>query len=100
RAGRRGGRSGVDTARTDAPALRGLRAMYVDETGGTEPTVTSNEEMPVTVDGTEYATEMNIDLDHDGTPDAAVVNNADGSKSVYVDTDGDRVADEYAEVSA
>lgn len=74
--------------------------MYVDETGGTEPTVTSNEEMTVTVDGTEYATEMNIDLDHDGTPDAAVVNNADGSKSVYVDTDGDRVADEYAEVSA
>lgn len=73
--------------------------MYVDETGGSEPTVTSNEELSVTVDGTEYSTEMNVDLDQDGVTDASVVNNADGTKSIYADTDGDKVADEYAEIS-
>lgn len=73
--------------------------MYVDETGGTEETVTA-EEMTVTVDGTEYTAELNADLDSDGASDTAVIDNADGSKSVYVDTDGDRDADQYAEVSS
>lgn len=73
--------------------------MYVDETGGTEETVTS-EEMTVTVDGTEYSTELNADLDEDGSSDASVIDNADGTKSVYVDTDGDQEADQYAEVSS
>lgn len=71
--------------------------MYVDETGGTEETVTS-EEMTVTVDGTEYDAELNADLSGDGQMDAAVVDNADGTKSVYADTDGDQQADAYAEV--
>lgn len=73
--------------------------MYVDETGGTEETVTS-EEMTVTVDGTEYTAELNADLDQDGSSDSAVIDNADGTKSVYVDTDGDNAADQYAEVSS
>lgn len=73
--------------------------MYVDETGGTDETVTS-EEMTVTVDGTEYSAELNADLDSDGTSDASVIDNADGSKSVFVDTDGDHAADQYAEVSS
>lgn len=73
--------------------------MYVDETGGTEETVTS-EEMTVTVDGTEYAAELNADLDQDGTSDASVIDNADGTKSVFVDTDGDHAADQYAELSS
>ena len=73
--------------------------MYVDETGGTEETVTS-EEMTVTVEGTEYNAELNADLDQDGSADASVIDNADGTKSVYVDTDGDNAADAYAEVSS
>lgn len=73
--------------------------MYVDETGGTEETVTS-EEMTVTVDGTDYTAELNADLSGDGQADTAVIDNADGTKSVYADTDGDQQADAYAEVDA
>lgn len=73
--------------------------MYVDETGGTEETVTS-EDITVTVDGTDYNAEMNADLNEDGQADSAVISNADGSKSVYVDTDGDKDADMYVEVDS
>lgn len=73
--------------------------MYVDETGGTEETVTS-EDMTVTVDGEDYQTEMNADINEDGTADTAVVARENGSKSVYIDGDGDRDADYYVEVDS
>lgn len=73
--------------------------MYVDETSGTEETVTS-EDMTVSVDGHDYQTEINADLNEDGHADAAVIANEDGTKSVYVDADGDQDADYYVEVDS
>lgn len=73
--------------------------MYVDESGGTDETVTS-EEMTVTVDGQDYQADMNADLDDDGVNDTAMVANEDGTRSVYVDSDADGAADRYAEVDS
>lgn len=70
--------------------------MYVDESGGSDETVTS-EDMAVTVDGQEYDVEKNLDLDGDGHVDGAVVHNDDGTKSAYVDKDADGDADIYLE---
>ncbi|MQA60941.1 MAG: hypothetical protein GEU86_05495 [Actinophytocola sp.] len=73
--------------------------MYVDESGGTDETVTS-EEMTVTVDGEDYQADMNADLNDDGVNDTAIVANEDGTRSVYVDSDADGEADHYAEVDS
>lgn len=70
--------------------------MYVDESGGSDETVTS-EDVTVTVDGQEYDVEKNLDLDGDGHVDGAVVHNDDGTKSAYVDEDADGDADIYLE---
>ncbi|MPY77566.1 MAG: hypothetical protein GEV04_03535 [Actinophytocola sp.] len=70
--------------------------MYVDESGGSDETVTS-EDVAVTVDGQEYDVEMNADLDSDGHVDTAIVDNADGTHSAYMDEDGDGDADVYME---
>lgn len=73
--------------------------MYVDETGGTEETVTT-EEIEVTVDGQEYAAELNVDLDDDGQNDTALIRQEDGTSMAFVDSDGDGEADQYAELDA
>lgn len=71
--------------------------MYVDESGGTDETVTS-EDVTVTVEGQDYEVEKNIDLDGDGDVDAALVDNPDGTRSAYIDDDADGDADSYVEV--
>lgn len=71
--------------------------MYIDESGGTDETVTS-EEMTVTVDGEEYHAEPNYDLNADGVNDTTVVHEADGSGRAYVDSDDDGEADSYVEL--
>ncbi|MGH3516585.1 MAG: hypothetical protein ACRDQ7_04075 [Haloechinothrix sp.] len=70
--------------------------MYIDESGGTDETVTT-EEMSVTVDGEEYSAELNFDLDEDGVNDTAVITEEDGTGRAFVDTDGDGDADQYVE---
>lgn len=70
--------------------------MYVDESGGSDETVTS-EDVTVTVDGQDYDVEKNADLDSDGHVDTAIVENADGTKSAYTDEDADGDADLYLE---
>lgn len=71
--------------------------MYVDDSGGSDETVTS-EDVTVTVDGDDYQVEKNVDLDHDGHVDAAVVDNADDTRSLYIDDDADGDADSYVEL--
>ncbi|GAA5124303.1 DUF6802 family protein [Haloechinothrix salitolerans] len=70
--------------------------MYVDESGGSDETVTS-EDVTVTVDGQDYEVEKNADLDSDGHVDTAIVDNADNTRSAYIDEDGDGDADIYVE---
>lgn len=73
--------------------------MYVDESGGTEETVTT-EEIEVTVDGEEYQAELNADLNDDGQNETAVIRSEDGTAMAFVDSDGDGEADQYAEIDA
>lgn len=73
--------------------------MYVDESGGTEETVTT-EEIEVTVDGQDYQAELNTDLDEDGQNDTAIIPEEDGGAMAFVDSDGDGEADQYAEIDA
>lgn len=70
--------------------------MYVDESGGTEETVTS-EDVTVTVEGHEYEVEKNMDIDSDGHVDTAIIQNGDGTRSAYIDEDADGDADVYLE---
>ena len=70
--------------------------MWIDDTGGAEPTETGHDsEMEISVDGQTYSAEENLDLDHDGHDDAVRLDNADGTLTAYVDTDGDGHADQY-----
>lgn len=46
------------------------------------------------VDGQEYTAPETVDFDHDGVLDAAAVDTPDGGHLLYVDSDGDGVADE------
>lgn len=72
--------------------------MYVDESGGTDEVVTS-EEMTVTVDGQEYTTEMNLDMSGDGEYDTVFVPEEDGGGRAFIDTNGTGEADEYVELN-
>lgn len=72
--------------------------MYIDESGGTDETVTT-EEMTVTVDGEEYEAELNFDLDADGVNDTTVIHE-DGGARAFVDSDADGDADQYVELDA
>lgn len=70
--------------------------MWIDETGGADSTDTGHEgEMEISADGQTYTAEENFDLNHDGHDDAVRLDNADGTITAYVDTDGDGHADEY-----
>lgn len=66
--------------------------MYIDD--GTDQHAN---ELEVNVDGHEYDAEANVDLNHEGVVDAVLVNTDDGY-TVYADSDGDGVADTYAEL--
>ena len=41
-----------------------------------------------------------VDLDHDGSPDTAVIHNSDGSVTGYTDRDGDGTADQITQIGA
>lgn len=73
--------------------------MYIDESGGTDEVVTS-EDVTVTVDGQDYEAELNTDLDDDGVNDTAVITDADGGARAYIDSDTDGQADRYVEVDS
>lgn len=71
--------------------------MWIDETGGVEPAdaTTSDGDLEITVDGQTYTAEENMDLNHDGVDETVRLDNADGTVTGYVDTDGDGHADQY-----
>ena len=70
--------------------------MWIDDTGGAEPTETGHDgEMEISVDGQTYTAEENLDIDHDGDNDSVRLDNSDGTITAYVDGDGDGQADEY-----
>lgn len=70
--------------------------MWIDDTGGAEPTETGHDgEMEISVDGQTYSAEENLDLDHDGHNESVRLDNSDGTITAYVDSDGDGHADEY-----
>ncbi|ACU98851.1 DUF6802 family protein [Saccharomonospora viridis] len=71
--------------------------MWVEESGGAEvpgPEGTSDE-LLITVEGEQYAAELNLDIDEDGVADTAVIEHADGTVQAFVDEDGDGEADVY-----
>ena len=71
--------------------------MWVEESGGAEvpgPEGTSDE-LLITVEGEQYAAELNLDIDEDGVADTAVIEHADGTVQAFVDEDGDGEADAY-----
>lgn len=69
--------------------------MWVDENAGADTTgVTTGaqdvaEDITVTVEGEQYAAEVNFDIDDDGVDDTAIVEHADGSGQAFIDDDGD-----------
>lgn len=67
--------------------------MWVDESGGTDTSGT--DAMTVHVDGQEYQAEVNYDANHDGVSDTAIVDHADGTAQVFIDSDYDGTADHY-----
>ncbi|HKS46299.1 MAG TPA: hypothetical protein VJT49_14540 [Amycolatopsis sp.] len=71
--------------------------MWIDDSGSaTEASDTTHDgELEITVDGQTYTAEENMDLNHDGVYDTVRMDNADGTITAYVDTDGDGHADEY-----
>lgn len=72
------------------------RAVWIDESGGADTTGTEHQgELEISVDGQSYTAEENFDLDHDGHDDAVRLDNADGTITAYVDSDGDGHADQY-----
>lgn len=73
--------------------------MYVDESGGTDEAVTT-EEMTVTVDGEDYDAELNFDYDSDGVNETALIREPDGSARAFVDTDADGAGDQYVQLDA
>ncbi|SFJ52429.1 hypothetical protein SAMN05421835_10694 [Amycolatopsis sacchari] len=72
------------------------RAVWIDETGGADATSTAPDgELEISVEGQTYSADENFDIDHDGQDDTVRLDNADGTMTAYVDTDGDGHADEY-----
>lgn len=70
--------------------------MWIDETGGADATDTGHDgELEISVEGQTYSAEENFDIDHDGQDDAVRLDNADGTITAYVDSDGDGQADGY-----
>lgn len=76
--------------------------MWVDDTGGGADTTDGQPEgeMAISVDGHEYAGEVNYDANHDGVDDTVRMENADGTMTGYVDTDHDGHADMYLHTDA
>jgi 6-phosphogluconolactonase (cycloisomerase 2 family) len=71
--------------------------VWIDDSGtATDTSDTGHDgEMDIVVDGHTYTAEENMDLNHDGSYDTVRMDNADGTITAYVDTNGDGRADEY-----
>jgi hypothetical protein len=81
--------------------------VWVDENAGADTTGVTNgaegtavEDITVTVEGEQYAAEVNFDIDDDGVDDTAIVEHADGSGQAFIDDDGDGAADEYIQLDS
>ncbi|SDO78172.1 hypothetical protein SAMN04515671_1977 [Nakamurella panacisegetis] len=73
-------------------------------TDGTQTGSSSDAGSDITVTGSDGSAHSigtpTVDLDHDGSPDTAVVHNSDGSVTGYTDRDGDGHADQITQIGA